>query len=182
MIRGFPCQGWLIAEARRLAASPSLVSCAAAAGLVGRLWSPPEAARVRDAVMPQLLAGDGPRARSRTWGRALGEAERAGIEGGGIVRALSLERELRPLRRLVAARLADAGDLALSWLHARDDLACVADVLPECDALRGALADLDRAATALLSTWSLVPGLSRDERLRAVSWQDPEAWWGSLCQ
>jgi hypothetical protein len=33
-----------------------------------------------------------------------------------------------------------------------------------------------------LSTWSLVPGLSRDERLRAVSWQDPEAWWGSLCQ
>jgi hypothetical protein len=174
---------WLqIAYETRLAGGPLGVACAVAIlGVYSPIVPPP-----RGAQSEAFLAAvdDGPLARARRWAAALPVETLSEIVLEAARDATALQGDLEELE---GAALSDSDDaesvataLALDWLHRRDDLACLSDVLPQPsigDPLNMALAQLDRVAAEAGSLWSLVAGLPGDARLRAAAWTRPDAYW-----
>lgn len=156
---------WLRQAAAALAASPSVVDRAAAAGLVARLGMTTEDPPLRERV----------RAWVRGQERALPALERQAVE-----RAWTLADRLRGLAE--ASAEVDARVAAL--VAERDDLQSVRRVLVlvgQGARLREALAAVDALAAELAGVLDgHLPALESDpeaERWIAVAWQEPGAWW-----
>jgi hypothetical protein len=67
--------------------------------------------------------------------------------------------------------------------HERDDLESVAFVLGVAGGgtvLREVLDEVDREVANRLLGYTLLTVLGDDDRLAAVAWQEPDAWWGAL--
>ena len=69
----------------------------------------------------------------------------------------------------------------------RDDLESVATVAGRAgcaDRLEAALAEFDRVGAIMLPRLVEVGGRAalRNDRLRTVFWQQPDAWWGQVCR
>jgi hypothetical protein len=190
LLAGESAAPWLQAAFEAQVAMGTLFSRAAAAGLLGRLWTPPwSAGREAEGGLPSsilaALAGKTPKAQVVSWFRDRGPTCYEPLAVQAIYRA---DDWLERLDRLVARVAADpirARPMAHGLLLERDDLQSVAWLLEqvgEATALRAALERLDREASYRHSIWSLVGGFGDDARLSAVSWQEPEAWWGALAE
>jgi hypothetical protein len=97
------------------------------------------------------------------------------------------------VRRLTIDLTAESIDLVIvMFVSNRDDVESLAAALrlakPGWQGLGGGLSDLDRQLTTPDAEWrrlfarALVSPeeIYLKERLKAVSWQEPEAWWGQL--
>lgn len=165
---------WLAEAATRLAAGPSPVERAAAAGVIARLW---------DAETP-IAPADHPRERVRAWLAAQPEGAVAALETRAVERAWSLAERIAELADLPE----DARDAEVAALvRERDDLQSVRRVLRLGGAgirLAEALQRLDRLAAEHMSALAdHLPALADDpdaDRWRAVAWQEPDAWWTGL--
>ena len=186
-----PAEDWLIGYARALFNERHRYSQALAVGLMGRLWSPPHSSLGRasrpDGGAPddfeELIARPPPSAVARSWYEQLDKSIQCAAED----EACDLADDLRPaLYELTAlASLPDGERLlraALRWATVRDDLECLAFLLGRKrrgTKLQGSLEHLDRETANHLSIFS-GQDLCKDPRLRTVSWQEPDQWWGRL--
>jgi hypothetical protein len=166
-IASFP--SWLEELCVRDAESESRLRRAIAAANVARLWFFTE--RLTDAATIQRLT-DRPRTPA--------DAAREWIAGVDIVCVTAIERwALDRTRVLVEDFPPDSRDDALRWLHLRDDLASLVEVLrPRArDALAHMLAGVDDQV-ADDPVWATFSPFD-DPRLQAVGTQDPAAWWSA---
>ncbi len=177
---------WLLAvyEARCVG-GPLGVACAVAA--LGAYA--PNAPLPRDASPEACLAAvdDGPIARARRWAASLPAELLAAVMHDATRDAAALQSDLEELERAALAEGPDAASvatvLALDWLHRRDDLACLYDMLAPLggmEMLHAAVDQLDRAAAEAGSVWSLIGSIHGDPRLRRASWIRPDAYWAVL--
>jgi hypothetical protein len=178
-LAGSACEPWLPKLAAELADSPWVVDRAAAAGAVARLWNPTDPAERLRALS---AIADSPPTKARLWARSLDPAAAAEIERAAIYVADSFFDALTHLQEAAAEESATQGSIAADLVLRRDDLESVAFALGcagEGGALRERLDELDREAVAHLS--ELPCGdWAENERLLAVSWMEPTAWWGRL--
>jgi hypothetical protein len=169
------CAPWLEQEFAALVKTKAPMAVVAGVGLVGRLWMPQR----RPADAEALLALGGTSRRARTWYAALEPATRARLEAGAIDAAHILHDDLKALPEALLETDDGARTMALGWVFRRDDLESLA-FLGGTAALAAALAALDREALVHATVWSTLGAFPESERLGAVSWQEPEAWWGAL--
>lgn len=184
ILAGAPADPWLRDASTERAASASPLARAAAAGLIARLWSPPRGAGAR-ALVDMALGGDTPTRRARDWFAALPADDRQTLERMTVFTADRLRDELPSLSGAIAADPLGSRDRALAWLHERDELACIRELLRHAGGgaeLGSAEADLDREAASHHSMWSALESFSTDPWLRAVAWQEPDSWWGALAR
>jgi hypothetical protein len=175
-------ESWLVTEATRLASASWSLSRLAAAGLVARLWSPPERQDVEKAMERLLAEQAGPAEAATQWFRVLGSRVQQEAESSASVEADALGERLPELQESVLEEPQAASQRCLQWLHERDNLECVLFLLQRTNAgeqLQERLAELDDLAQRHVSLWSLAE-VTEDMRLQAVSWQEPDAWWGQL--
>jgi hypothetical protein len=173
---------WLVTEATHLASASWPLSRLAAAGLVARLWSPPECQDVEKALERILLKQAGPAKAATQWFRVLGSQVHQEAESSAALEADALGERLPELQESVLEDPQAASQRCLQWLHERDDLECVLFLLQRTNAgelLQARLAELDGLAQRYASLWSHAE-VNENERLQAVSWQEPDAWWGQL--
>lgn len=175
-------QQWLVELAMGMAQSPSPFQRAAAAGVLARLWSSPDkTGRLR--TREWLSAGHAdPTAAAVRWVQDLGHERRELIESSALRELDALERSLDGLIDIALEDPDAANAIGRSWLHRRDDLQSVLFLLRRADAggaLARAVVKLDEHAARHQELWRLFE-LHADERLRAISWQEPDAWWGLL--
>ncbi len=169
-------EGWLAETAVRLAAGPSAVERAAAAGVLARLWTPPEGGAI--------AAADHPRERVRAWVGALPADTLAALETRAVERAWALVERIADLDGLPdPVRDAEVASL----VRDRDDLQSVRRALRLGGAgsrLAEALALVDRTAAEHMSALAdHLPALDADpdaDRWSAVAWQEPDAWWAGV--
>jgi hypothetical protein len=171
-------QPWLEQLVRQLGKSPSLLSRAAAAGHVARLWAP---ARDPLASFQRLVAaGETPATAAVRWFQHIHPVQRRRVEQAALFEADTLAEELPWLQRHAAEEPGAARDAIRSWLHRRDDLASVAHVLGDGNPeVSRSLERLDRAASLRMTALSSVR-FPDDERLGEVALQEPESWWGTF--
>lgn len=177
-------QPWLVEEAARLVASGHGLAPFAAAGLVARLWSPPPGEARRAALVRRLAGSDGPAARVRRWARGLARVALRSIERDALGEAADCARAIAALSVSSSERdLEGERELLAGVARRRDDLESVAFVLRAAgwgEAIDRALAALDDIAATRLSTMMAIGLVEADERLAAVAWQEPLAWWGAI--
>jgi hypothetical protein len=167
--------GWLRDQARKLAASPDPLLCAAGAGLVARFWRPPKVD-----FIDALRAEDNPARTALRWYRALEPDLRERIETQAQQETWELNADLE----LLPAVLDRENPNTFVWALAsrRDQLESISVLCgddPGGDKVRAALEALDKRAAEWNSLWS--SHLCPDDPLFAeVAAQTPEAWWGSL--
>ncbi len=181
LLRGVETEAWLLDRARELCDAPGLMDRVASVGLVVRL-GPATAAQPKD-LLDGLLSGElrGPISRAREWARGLDqevleEIERQVLQGVGALR-----QSLRTLESRVAEGGETAALAARAVCHLRDELESAAWVLGEndrSDLVGPALESVDEEAAEHLSTLRLAADPA-DDLLSAVSWQEPDAWWGT---
>ena len=151
-------------------------------GLIARLWTPvgsDEAERSLRALLDGEAAT--PAMAARRWAQDLDRETCEELGQHGIEAARSLRARLDGSGEAIAAAVAEA--FVLGLVLQRDDLESLATVLRFAGAsshLDAALDQLDRSAVTHLTALSSVVGLGEDDRLRAVAWQEPDAWWGGL--
>jgi len=178
------CSAWLREQSFRLADAPALLDRCAALGLLARLWASEDPAE-RQALING--SAESPPQRARRWAEALDETVQIEVAAAATALAHELIDKLDELQAAaVDGDAAALGTVARAIVHRRDDLESVACVifmarrsLAEAEQLHAALRRCDEQATLHLTAFGLTD-LRLDERLRAVSWQQPEAWWGSL--
>ena len=179
LLGGFPVEQWLEEAVRHYAGSPGLMSRLTAAGLLGRLWAPP-AGSDRKELVARVLETGGPLRTARSWFSSLPpETRSAGVRlaSGGCE---ALYARLVALEHAISESVEDQGTRAAAWLHDRDDLECIAALVSRESGeavLITALEQLDQRCAAHHSLWAFIE-LPASERLRAVAWQEPDAWWG----
>jgi hypothetical protein len=159
--------GWLAEHVEALRTSPDALETVAAVGALVRFFTP---AQVDDAGTgaPHVVRG------ARAWARSIDEECWAELEGAARERAARLAKALDE-------EALDGLALALE----RDVLESVAVAMRLAG--RGArigeaLHPIDREARARLSALTEDAPSADDPRLRAVSWGEPEAWWGTLAR
>jgi hypothetical protein len=171
---GAAVQPWLRDACTELIASPWALDHLAAAGLLGRLWTPTDPEIRRRTILGTFTP---PGHRARDWIVALPEAGLDAAERAA----------LREADRIDASLDAPGDDAAqtLSLALRRDDIESVRSAL--AFARRGG--SLDRRLRALdvrgRACWSAHPVDTRlrdDERLRCVRWSEPGAWWGLFAE
>jgi hypothetical protein len=177
------CEDWLGAQARRLADSPHALERAAAVGLVGRLWMPSRDSDRRSVVEALMGGAEHPPGRARGLAAGLDSGAWAELEQSAVRAASRL--------RAAVGRFPDAEFGAAEGVpmqlrrlaHERDDLESVAFVLGVAGGgtvLREVLDEVDREVANRLLGYTLLTVLGDDDRLAAVAWQEPDAWWGAL--
>jgi hypothetical protein len=180
---GVALPGWLRNQARDLLEIAAPRARIAGVGLLLRLWTPDNAGAVRERLSHDLLEGTGgPAPVVERWAARVDPAVWPRVERAALEEVDRLIGDLDVLKSTLVDRPGIAAASALAWIYRRDDLESIAAVLrlvASADLLHDALGRLDDAAAARHSIWSLCPRLD-DERLRAVYWQEPEAWWGGL--
>jgi hypothetical protein len=181
---GIELEHWLLDEACELAERGSLAWSAAALGLVARLHEP--SAEDPSALLAAVLAAKAtlpsPRAAVQRW-----FAERSAHEINEVERdaLLACDRAADSLAALSIAVEQDRPELAAMarrWVKTRDDLEALREALTvagRSSAMDARLDQLDREASAQLSMFSQTARLD-GPRWRAVSWQQPQLWWGGL--
>ena len=167
---------WLIERATDWRGG-TLVDQAASVGLIGRLAT----ALTNDPkpAVAALLAGDPtPTSRAADAAAALPNDELRAIASAALT-------QCRDLQTRMTSRPGDVSTEAASFWHAlavdRDKLESVAWVLAASDAhepVRAALIELDREIAMHLSELEANAEDIDDPHLGAVSWQEPEHWWG----
>jgi len=180
---GWPVESWLVDEAAKCAAAPAPAARFAAAGLVGRLWVAGRTGASREVAARLARAEPSPSDRAAAWVASHPAPVLDQLARAASHEIAALEEALDAVASALAERHAWAGDLAASWLRRRDELACTAWTLAGTEAervLAPQLRALDRLAATRHTMWSSLPAIRGDRRLRAVSWIEPEAWWGSL--
>lgn len=175
-------QPWLLLLTKSMASASKPFSRVAAAGVLARLWSSPGRAG-REQNKKWLDGGHlDPTAAALGWFSKLGIESRELIESSAIYEWNELEKSFE---QLVHTALEDPDALDESgreWLHRRDDLEAVLFLLRRVDAggaIARSLADFDQHVTGYRELWRLLD-VRDDARLRTVSWQHPEDWWGAL--
>lgn len=167
---------WLDAHVRELLAGNDAMATVVAAGALLRLWSP-QSAEGRAALSHRLRNGAADIVdRARAWSSRVDRWDE--IEDAALLRAAALHEQLE--------RLEEAGGtaaLAALAVRERDQLESAAALLLAIDRgreLSAALAALDREAELHLSALAAWSGAGADPHLDAVSWREPDAWWGRL--
>lgn len=175
-------QPWLLLLAKSMAGASRLFLRVAAAGVLARLWSSPNEAS-REQNKKCLNAGHlDPAAAALDWFKTLGAEGRELIEGAVLYEWKELESSFE---ELVQTALEDPDafeESGRAWLHRRDDIESVLFLLRRVDAGTAAargLAKFDQRVAGYRELWRWVD-VRDDERLRAVSWQYPDDWWGGL--
>jgi hypothetical protein len=180
LISGVTAEPWMTSAAKALAAKPLTRDRAAAAGLLGRYWSPPRVAGHPRDLLAELKAVDqGPLGKADAWARRLTSAQLDQAEREAIQTSNSLDIGLLDLERTLADNGPDAGAAGLAWLIQRDDLECVSRLLGRLgkgQGLRAALARLDEVAAARHSMWADV---TLPENPRSAAWARDVtgSWW-----
>ncbi|ATB32747.1 hypothetical protein [Melittangium boletus] len=179
---GCQVQNWLLAEAEQMASAAWPLRRLCAAGLVARLWSPKDSRKLQESLTHALNPSWGPKKATVDWFRALDQGVRHQAESSAMEEADELGQQFPALQAHVLLNPESATSHCLQWLLNRDDLECALFLL-RCtetgESLEGKLAELDRHASEFESLWAMLD-VSENERLRAVAWQEPEAWWGQL--
>jgi hypothetical protein len=194
LLEGLAPEPWLTAKLRQLATSPHGPDRVVAVGLCLRLYHPATAA-AREAEISRLRAGMESLVKTRAceWlGRLSAEAVEY-LEEVVRCREGDLLDVFDDVRRLTIDLTAESIDLVIvMFVSNRDDVESLAAALrlakPGWQGLGGGLSDLDRQLTTPDAEWrrlfarALVSPeeIYLKERLKAVSWQEPEAWWGQL--
>jgi hypothetical protein len=176
---GFRVDDWLRGEVE-FKLGGSFLDGLIGLGVLTRLWSPSEEEWEESAQ--RVLAGDSPVGRARRFWRSLPEQDRRGAVWSTLLRVDDLMGDLPELRNLVAADPVAAAPMALDWLRRRDDLEAIlflARCTSDARVLGGALQTLDERAAAEHSIWFFLPHFD-DERLRAVAYEEPDAWWAQV--
>jgi hypothetical protein len=169
------CAPWLEREFARLVNTNAPLAVVAAVGLVGRLWTPQRRPKDRE----ELLAFPGTKGRARAWYAALEPRARVRIEAGAIDSVHILHDELKAVPEVLLGSDSDGRTMALGWLIRRDDLESLVFLSGTAE-LAAALAAVDREALTHATVWATLGPFLECDRLGAVSWQEPEAWWGTL--
>lgn len=172
---GWVAPEWMLQIVRRTGPIERVV----ALGVVGRLWIP---SLPRDKAA--LLAGaELATTRARLAADRLDESELQPIVELVEARAFAL---VQSLDEALAGATSEQGlaDLARALVRSRDDIAsvawCIGGRPPFASRVSAALATMDDAALVHGSLFALVDDWVDDERLSAVAWQEPSAWWGAL--
>jgi hypothetical protein len=181
LLDGLGCAAWLLEATKALALSSRLADRVAALGLLGRAWSPPDAAARAAFARGDLVV---PIVRVRAWAETLAEPTLDSLTTIALRDAEDWQRALESeLLSLVADPEAGA-PLAVLLLHRRDNLESIAWVLDSVgrgDRLRLQLDELDaRSRTHASALRAAGEVLAADERLASLAWQAPEFWWGQL--
>jgi hypothetical protein len=173
---------WLEQTATKMANSSRSLTRAAAAGLIARLWHLADRSS-RNAIWDQLRSGhETPANKASTWFRSITKEARDSVEHSALLEADILEKRLSRLEQMALDEPEEASKLGCAWLHRRDDLECILFLLRrtnEGDELNKALTMLDAHASNYKSFWHWLEPRD-DERLLAVSWREPHAWWGQV--
>jgi hypothetical protein len=106
---------------------------------------------------------------------------RARVAADFVQRVDQLLATLPAVEEAVVGDAPEAPEVLRDWLHRRDDLASVYRLLARSgdDATaRAALERLDRAVSVRQTLFAMLPPLD-DDRLSAVSWHEPDAWWAT---
>ncbi|MCP4803767.1 MAG: hypothetical protein GY913_07095 [Proteobacteria bacterium] len=169
---------WLETEAERLGSSSAALDRLPAAGLLARLWTPRDREE-RGRALKATLSGDATVQRHvAAW---LDEVrDWTDVDAAAMARVELHEERLDGLPELATE------PLLLDLIRERDALQSLSASLhlagrPCAPALRAALAAADeRWAGHLSLVGALFDPSAMRERLRAVSSQEPESWWGHL--
>lgn len=177
-----PGEPWLRDASEQLASEEWDLARTAAAGLLARLWSP--ASHASPSERSRYLSPDfeGPAWMAMEWFSALPPETRGSVERSALFEVGALQERLQEFEQVAMEDPDQAAALGRSWLHRRDDLQSVLFLLRRSETgavLDEGLGGLDEQAARFPSFWALLE-LEDDERLRAVSWQEPDAWWGQL--
>ncbi|OJT25041.1 hypothetical protein BO221_11705 [Archangium sp. Cb G35] len=175
-------QNWLLTESEQMASAAWPLRRLCAAGLVARLWSPEDSQELRESLTRALTGSWGPRKATVDWFRALEQGVHHQVESSAMEEADELSQQLPTLQSHALVDPESATRQCLQWLLDRDDLECALFLLRCIEtgkSLEGKLAELDRHASEFESLWATLD-VSENERLRAVAWQEPDAWWGQL--
>lgn len=184
MLGDASCEAWLRRQVEILGAVPSPADRVAAAGLLGRLWMPTTGA---ERALFAEAGAEGPGDRVRAWAERLERPMLEYVARTAARRAEELTAELGTLETTARLRPGAVGKVAARVVHARDDLESISYVIrlaggSRSEELDSALRAFDDEAADHLSVFAFADGLAEDERIRAVSWQDPNAWWGGLAE
>ena len=168
-LEGLECAPWLASLATQLATSEHVLEQAAAVGVLGRLWEPPDG---NYAPLNNKL---------RAWARELDATTLATLSDAALEQALDMTQGLEDFSSMDRARAEDTARWMVDW---REMLESVAWLL----GIRGSASDLDTALRTLDRTtsihWSRLDDLPDPGQVlhphhwRAVGWQEPQAWWG----
>lgn len=175
-LHGFTAEPWLLRLVNEHAGAPSPVTRVASLGVIARLWTPARASEVSAALDAVGSGFPMPVDRVRLWAAAL---PRETVES----LAFAITSECDMLAALLPEVERGTGGFRVAWLHRRDDLESVAEVIrmrcwPEAiGAQDAALRDLDRDAAGF--SWAC-DEVRTDPRLLTVAWCEPDKWWGRV--
>ena len=183
LLDGLDAERWLREAATRLERRATAVHRASAIGLLARLWvarTPADRALVRD-------EGGGVSRRAKMSAKALGSELISAIERESLQWCQRLASGLDELTRFAVEEPSEVPRRAASLVEERDDLASILWTLSAADPIRAktleaALARVDAEIAANLSVFAFAPDLGDEDRVLAVSWQEPHHWWGSLAR
>ena len=116
------------------------------------------------------------------WFNGLGDAMRHSAAQVAVGVADTLQSQLDDLQERVAMDPEVARAEVHAWIRRRDDLECVRFLLHgtrDAAMLNAALEALDHEA-GIRQSMFLTYSFTDDDRLGAVSWQEPDAWWSTL--
>jgi hypothetical protein len=168
--------GWLAAHIEALERSGAPLDRVAAAGALLRFWTPGEPTDEPAAGPPQVVRG------VRAWARSVDEAGWAELESAAVARARGLADWLASFTDRLAEGAVSPSEVVDAALT-RDVLESVAVTMrlaARGEALREELEALDAKARGKLTALTDTVERVEDERLEAVAWSEPEAWWGAL--
>lgn len=177
-----PGEPWLREASEQRSSEEWDLARIAAAGLLARLWSPASHSSPSERFRYLSPDFEGPARMAMAWCSALPLETRESVERSALFEVGALQERLQELEQVAMENPEQASELGRSWLFRRDDLQSVLFLLRRSGmgaVLEEGLGALDEQAAGFPSFWALLE-LEDDERLRAVSWQEPNAWWGQL--
>lgn len=183
VLPGRRMENWLVRASAALASSPSELDRLTALGLLARLSLP---GQEEGRALLEGGEGAGVRPKLARWLDGVPGDRRESWQGLALDRVDDLEDEIEEGLDALAGGAGLPGSWPLSVALWRDDLESVRFALaagsPRRDAspLGEALRDLDLLVSVRAPSLSGVWPSQDHPRLRAVAWQEPGAWWGSL--
>lgn len=181
---GIEIAPWLLDEAAELSERGGLPWSAAGLGLVARLHEPAaeDPSALLNAVLSNKASIPSPRSAVRRWINERPAHELDAIERGAMEACERAADSLAALSVAIEQDRPEVSAMARRWVRLRDDLESLHETLAiagRAEKIEPALDALDRDASAQLTAFSQCAALD-GERWRAVSWQQPHLWWGSL--
>lgn len=169
---------WLQQHVAELATSPAPLDPVAAVGMAARLWSPPDRAARREAMLSGIMP---PLDRARAWAKALSVETREAILREAAGEALDLVALIDDLIEAPSDAARDA--LTRRIVRRREALEGVLWVLAaggDAQDLLGILDDVDREVAIRRSELPPMGVFAGDPLIEAARALDPDAWWGAL--